>query len=84
MNIYNLHQKMLSKVTTRFVARQVAKQARCFGAPSGKKADNGLAPTLVEQAKEHGAHEPHTHPADLDHKFIAAGSNKKTIVFDNL
>ena len=79
---------MLSKVTRQYTARQLAKSVRCFGSGSGKwyqaNAENGLQKTLVEQAKEGGHHDHHVHTAPLDHKFIEAGANKKTIVFDNL
>ena len=48
------------------------------------KAPNGLAAVPPQpDGKDHGHHE-HIHAAGLDHAFIAAGANKKTVVFDNL
>ena len=61
--------------------------ARAFGQAKNwydDKAPNGLAAVTPQpDGKDHGHHE-HIHAAGLDHKFIAANANKKTVVFDNL
>ena len=71
---------MLSRVGKQALAK---KQLRMFGAIKAPwyhdKASNGLASLEAEPA----AHEPHVHPAPLDHKFIAP-VDKKLVAFNNM
>lgn len=47
-------------------------------------APNGLADVMKHDNGHDHHHHDHVHPAPLDHKFMAEGINKKTLVFDGL
>jgi hypothetical protein len=47
-------------------------------------APNGLAEVMKHDTGLDHHHHDHVHSAPLDHKFIVAGVNKKTMIFDGL
>ena len=75
---------MLSRSFRQVLGKNRVLAARGGGHGPAPVAPNGLAAVMKHPNGKDEGHHAHVHPAPLDHKFIAAGANKKTIVFDGL